>query len=130
MIHGLNAVLAWVEKDYSLALAQNSVALELYQKYSGKAGHFASSLSLQGFIQADSKDVDAARDTLDELRGLPENVSGVWPDLLNLYITVRQEGVGSAQQIYQDSVFPKQAIEKQLMPSYFLNQLREDGLQL
>ena len=122
--------MGWLEKDYAGALAYSKQSLQVLEKYTGRAAGYAAVLAKQGIIEADSSDFDAAQETLTALNGLPEDVVGVWPDVLNLYITARQDGIGSARALYQDSAFPEQTIEKNLVPGYFLNLLKENGLTL
>ena len=129
-IYELEADLSWIEQDYKVALPKNILALELLEKYAGKSEHYVGVLAKQAVIQADTKNFDAAGLILQELRALSEDVTGVWPELLELYISARKEGIASAQQITMDPGFPREKIEKKLVPGYFLKRLQEDGLKL
>jgi len=126
----LEATLHWIARDYSTALRQNTMALTLLEKYAGNSPLYADTLAKQAIFLTELADKDAARSARTKLVQMPEHVVGSWPDLLDLYITARQEGIESAQKLYQAPNFPRESITKNLVPAFFLRHLGKQGLEL
>ncbi len=129
-IHLLHAMQNWVNEDYDESLEKISQALSVFEEYSGQSAHFVDGLAAQAIVQADAGNFEAASKILHQLNTELRSKAGTWPKLIEIYIAARQDGIQRAQEIYDGPNTKKQKMLKRLIHTYFLNILKEDGLEI
>ena len=127
-IYELESLMAWSEGDVTTALAFIEKAIELNEKYSGRSRFYIRSLTYQGIMHANGGNFDMAENSLKKIRQLPVEKQGSWPEILQVYLTAHQEGVGAAQDLYDSKKLNVQKLQRDFRQAYFLKKLEEEGL--
>lgn len=126
----LRAMQDWMNKDYETALKNISEAQSVFEEYSGRSQYFIGALAFNGIIQADAGNYEAASKILERLKTELTDKSGTWSDLLQVYIVAREEGIQSAQKLYDNPNTDKRSMLGKLNQGFYLTVLKEDGLKL
>jgi thioredoxin-like negative regulator of GroEL len=87
-------------------------------------------LAAQSIIDADAGNYEAASKILNQLNTELRSKAGTWPKLIEIYIAAREEGIQRAQEIYDSPNTKRQKMLKRLIHTYYLNILKEDGLEI
>ena len=129
-IHELRAVFALERRDHEAAVDNISKSISIFEKYSGKTTHYAAAMAQRGIIETEMNDFEGASKILQTLNANLEDKAGSWTNLLQLYISTRQDGVEQGQKFYDSPEFDQEKIKGNLHQSYYLEALKADGLNL
>ena len=98
------SVISWHEKDLDIALEESKKAELLISKYTNSYKNNGLLYSQMGMIYADLNDFISAQETLEKLRLYSNEVTSSWYLLLEVYISLRRDGIEAAKILYQKNI--------------------------